>query len=384
MYKLRLGPLSEIRKMRGKCGNRQASHAQQSRQGFFVGATSCTGEAAAVPLPHGLRQGAPHKYCKCTVALFSAPTMKLLNTLPQTDEECYVLEVLEIDASVEHAITDDALAEIIPYCPNLREVYLSGVYDLSDRTLIQLGRETDELRTLDVSGCLHVSPIGLQDLAGLATRLQVLRLASVWGTTDPALKTLLRSLGHLTDLDIYDLPLVTAHSVREVWTFCRNLRVLNMSNCSNVTDKAFPAPYSGVSNAHYASSRRSVVIPSPSLPAKTPSPDKPTLWIDDLPPLILPSHHLLEHLHYINLSYCQRLTDNAIAGLVLHVPRITELDLAGCVGLTNNVVKSLCTQGETLTDLNLSEVRRLTDDGVFRLIRACPRLRHLDLSCKYN
>ncbi|GJE84559.1 RNI-like protein [Phanerochaete sordida] len=306
--------------------------------------------------------------------------MRLLNTLPQTDEEHYALEVLEIDASVEHGITDDHLAETIPYCPNLQEAYLSGVYDLSDRTLILLGRETDDLRTLDISGCLHVSPIGLHDLAGLATRLQVLRLASVWGTTDPVLKTVLRALGHLTELDIADLPLVTAHSVREVWTFCRTLRVLNLSNCTNITDKAFPSPYAD-SAAQYPG-RRSLVVPD--LPAqsrtRTPSPEKPKLWIDDLPPLVLPSHHLLEQLHCIDVSHCQKLTDDAIAGLVQHVPRITELNMAGCTGLSKKVVHSLCTQGGTLLDLDLSEVQRLNDDGVFRLVRACPRLRHLGIS----
>ncbi|EKM59748.1 uncharacterized protein PHACADRAFT_158162 [Phanerochaete carnosa HHB-10118-sp] len=306
--------------------------------------------------------------------------MKLLNTLPQTDEEHYALEVLEIDTSVEHGITDDHLADVIPYCPSIQEAYLTGVYDLSDRTLILLGRETDDLRTLDISGCLHISPIGIHDLAGLATRLQVLRMSSVWSITDPALKTILRSLGHLTELDISDLPLVTAHSVREVWTFCRKLRMFNMSNCTNVTDRAFPSPYSGTSHTQYTGGRRSLVVPDLH-PAKTPSPEKPTLWIDSLPPLVLPTHHLLEYLHHIDLSHCQRLTDDAIAGLVQHVPRVTGLDLAGCMGLSNKVVNSLCTQGETLMDLDLSEVHRLTDDSFFRLVRACPRLRELNISC---
>lgn len=286
--------------------------------------------------------------------------------------------MLEIDSSVEHGITDDHLAEAIPYCPSIQEAHLTGVYDLSDRTLILLGRETDELRTLDISGCLHVSPIGIHDLAGLATRLQVLRIGSVWGITDPALKIVLRSLGHLTELDISDLPLVTAHSVREVWAFCKKLQVLNMSSCTNITDKAFPSPYSGISAAQYTSSRRSLVVPSP--PPKGTSPNREKLWIDDLPPLILPSHHLLEHLHYIDVSHCQRLTDDAIAGLVQHAPHLIELNLAGCVGLTNKVVNSLCTQGETLMDLDLSEVHRLTDNGVCTIVRACPRLRRLAIS----
>lgn len=220
----------------------------------------------------------------------SHSTMKLLNALPQSIEECEALETLEFEPKVEHGVTDDDLAEVVPYCPNLKHVYLRGIPDLSDRTLYLLGQETDDLIRLDISRCRQVSATGVRDIVGLATKLQVLRLRGVWTLTDTVVTMLVRSLGHLTELDISDLPLVTAHSVREIWTFSRKLRTLNVSDCVNVTNKGFPSPFS---HRPLKNSRKLVVPlkPSNSGPVEA-RPVVEKAYKDDLQPLILPGHHV--------------------------------------------------------------------------------------------
>lgn len=308
--------------------------------------------------------------------------MNLLNSLPQTIEEGEALEILKFDARSEHGITDDDLAEIIPFCPNLKDAYLSGIRDLSDRTLILLGQETDDLRLLDVSRCKYISPIGMRDIAGLATKLQVLRVHGVWGLTDSVVTTLVRSLGHLTELDLSSLPLVTAHSVREIWTFSKKLRTLNLSNCSNVTDRGFPSPYSYRPPPRQ---NQTLVVPPP-LPRpepqreEGPTGEKP--YKDDLQPLILPPHHNIRHLHYLSFNHLPWITDDAIVGLLMHVPRVIELQLAGCVGITDKIAQSLCNVGGSLEILDLSEINSLTDNGIFKLVRGCPKLRQVNISCE--
>ena len=58
--------------------------------------------------------------------------------LPVTDETCHRVQHLELQSHKNHNFTDDDLADILPYCPNLETVILSGVPDLSDRTLVLL------------------------------------------------------------------------------------------------------------------------------------------------------------------------------------------------------------------------------------------------------
>lgn len=319
--------------------------------------------------------------------------MQLRNKLPQTAEECQHLESVVFDPGLEHrtpdgeVITDDDLANVIPYCSHLREADFRGIRDLSDRTLILLGEHTDDLKVVDVSRSQYIGTLGVSELAARATKLQVLRLASVWTITDPVVTVVVRTLGHLIELDLSDLPLVTSHSVREVWTFCRNLRVLNLSRCKNLTDKAFPSPLPSQSTFQLGGSKSLVVPPTtssvrPSTIPLTGNADAQSSYANGVPPLVLPSHHTMQHLQSVDVSYCQKLTDDAIAGLIQHAPRLSELYVAGCTHMTNRALQSIGKLKENLSGLDLSHCQHFTDDGTSQLVRSCPRIKSINISCK--
>ena len=314
--------------------------------------------------------------------------MKLLNRLPHTAEDYQDLEVISFDPRIEHGTSDDELDKVLPDCFDIKEAYLSGIHDLSDRTLIHLGEYTDELRVLDVSGCQYIGPLGIRELAARATKLQVLRVESVWTMTDPVITNVVRTLGHLTELDLSDLPLITPHSVREIWTFSKQLYSLKLSRCKNLTDKAFPSPLPTESTFRLGGRRSLVVPPAPaSAPAQPKQPDgasaTSTSWVNNLPPLILPSHHILHHLQHVDISHCTRLTDDAIAGLIEHAPHITELNVAGCVNMTNRIMQSISRVADHLGNLDVSYCCHITDDGINKVVRNCPRLQSINVSCKH-
>lgn len=325
--------------------------------------------------------------------LFPPYTMHLRNRLPQTAEECQDLESIVFDPGLEHRapdgeiITDDDLASILPYCSHLKEVDLRGVRDLSDRTLLLLGEHTDVLKVVDISGSQYIGTLGVCELAARATKLQVLRLASVWAITDPVVTVVVRTLGHLTELDLSDLPLITSHSVREIWTFSRNLRVLNVSRCKNLTDKAFPSPLPSESTFQLGGSKSLVVPPTassirPSTIPRSGDANAKSSYANSLPPLVLPSHHALQYLQSVDVSYCLKLTDDAIAGLIQHAPHISELYLAGCAQMTNRALQSIGKLKEHLAGLDLSRCQHFTDDGISKLVRSCPRIKSINISCK--
>lgn len=309
--------------------------------------------------------------------------MHLFNALPQTTDEAEALEVLELTS--RSGIVDDDLAEVLPYCPNIREARLRGVRDLSDRTLGLLGAETDELRVLDAVRCRALGPAGVRALAAGATRLRVLRLGGVWALTDGAVVQAVQGLGHLTELNLADLPLLTAHSIREIWVFSRNLRRVDLSDCVNVTDRGFPAPCVYEPPPSRPRSRIGERLATPiSLSPINEARDNKEMagkpYKDSLPPLILPAHHIIPHLHYISLKNMALITDDAVIGLLQHVPRVIELELGGCTTLTDRIVPSLCSAHESLELIDLAHLTHLSDAAVFSLVRACNKLRHVDIS----
>ena len=77
--------------------------------------------------------------------------MKFTNFLPISEEACECAEVLEFQRGVDHPVIDDDLARTLPYCDRLEAALLTGIADLTDRTLIVLANTATHLRILAVS-----------------------------------------------------------------------------------------------------------------------------------------------------------------------------------------------------------------------------------------
>lgn len=277
------------------------------------------------------------------------------------------------DSALPPVCTDDDLAEVLPYCPNISSAYLSGIRDLSSRTLILLAAHAPALSYLDISGCSEVDALGLHAIAVHSTSLTSLFLSRISsGVTDAALAALVRGLPHLEELEMDGLPLVTAHSLQDVWTYARGLRHWTLSACMHISDRGFPwVP---------------AVLDLPSARARArgikDENDRSRTWRESLPPLVLPTTHRLDGLRVLDLSHCLRLTDVAILGVAAHAPRIQHLNLAGCIELTDDGLRAPCVLGRHLRFLDLGGLKKVSDRGVFALVSACRRLQSVDVSCE--
>ncbi|OBZ70019.1 SCF E3 ubiquitin ligase complex F-box protein grrA [Grifola frondosa] len=182
---------------------------------------------------------------------------------------------LDFPPNASHDITDDALADVLLSCPNIETATLSGIPDLSDRTVIRLANAADRLAEVDLSGCTEVTDISMLDFARLGTAVEVLKLNGVAGLTDRAICALAR-LPRVVELELCDLPLVTAFSVRDIWFYCRQLRRLRLSSCTHLTDKAFPnpPPSDGPTQETDSVGKRGKSSTEPS---------RPSSWLDALP-----------------------------------------------------------------------------------------------------
>ena len=289
-----------------------------------------------------------------------------VDELPSDEESCYYAEHLvfhpDPDPAVPPAYTDDELAAVLPYCPHISAAYLSGIPDLSSRTLILLAEHASGLAYLDVSGCAQLTDLGLQAVAAHSTALAALCVSRIPSLTDHGLAALVRGLPHLEELEMDSLPLVTALSTRDVWTFARGLKRWTLSGCMHVTDAGFPW------------------VPECAQLAE--DPERRRTWMESLPPLVLPASHKLNNLRVLDLSHCVRLTDAAVLGVVAHAPRIHNLNLAGCIELTDRAMRAVCSLGRHLGTIDVGGLERVTDEGVFAVASECTRLRSVDISCE--
>nr|GAT60003.1 predicted protein [Mycena chlorophos] len=289
--------------------------------------------------------------------------------LPTKDEFRRVRHLIlqQLDDTVP--IADDDIAHIFAECPHLESAVLSAVPAITDRSIVLLTDNALNLQGLDLSGCNQITDVAIFELAAKSLPLQWLQLNGVTGLTDASIAALAKTCSRLSVLELCDLPLLSALSVRDIFTYSRKLRTLRLARCSLLTDKAFPAVSPSRAATPSATSNSSGV--------DKPLPPRPTSWLEEIPPLVL--RHTADNLRVVDLSFVNSITDAAIDGLVSHAPRIQNLRLSGCKKLSDRTLESICKLGDHLDVLILAHVSEITDNGIVKLARACTKLRCVDV-----
>lgn len=291
---------------------------------------------------------------------------RLIDRLPVTRGECRRVKHLVIEQNPDDLITDEEIAKIIPSCPNLHSIVLSGIPDISDRTIVELASNAVNLQGINLTGCSQVTDVGVLELTAKSLPMEWIQLNGVVGITDPSVCAIAKSCSRLVELELCDLPLLTAVSVRDLWSYSRKLRTLRLARCALLTDKAFPSESNG---------------PDPTTDDEKPLPPSPKTWLEELQPLVL--RHTAENLRILDLGYCPKVTDDAIAGIIAHAPKIQSLVLSGCVALTDNAIESICNLGDNLDTLMMAHVANITDRAIVHLARSCWKLRSADFACEF-
>ena len=300
--------------------------------------------------------------------LFHEDTIRtrIRDRLP-SEEECRRVRHLVLEQLGDSNITDDQVADAVAACPHLESVVLSGVPGTTDKTVVLLATTAINLQGINLSGCQQVTDVGVLELTAKSLPLQWIELSGVAGLTDPSISAIGKSCSRLVELGLCDLPLLSALSVRDVWSFSRKLRILRLARCPLLTDKAFPSLLAQGSAVDEDGEK--------------PLPPMPTTWQDQLPHLVL--RHTAENLRVLDLTSC-KITDDAIEGIVAHAPKIQSLTLSGCNLLTDRTLGCICKLGDHLDILMLAHVANITDRAVVELVRSCTNLRCVDVSCTFR
>lgn len=235
-------------------------------------------------------------------------------------------------------LEDNAVEAIANSCHDLQDLDLSKSFKLSDRSLYALAHGCPNLTRLNISGCTSFSDHALAYLCGFCWKLKILNLCGcVKAATDYALQAIGRNCNQLQSLNLgwcedvgdvgvmnlaYGCPdlrsldlcgcvCITDDSVIALANGCPHLRSLGLYYCRNITDRAiYSLAQSGVKN-------------------------KPGIWES------MKGRYDEEGLQSLNISQCTALTPPAVQALCDTFPALHtcsgrhSLVMSGCLNLTS-------------------------------------------------
>ncbi|CAG8462056.1 377_t:CDS:1 [Ambispora gerdemannii] len=177
--------------------------------------------------------------------LWRAPRFRVFQTVKQF---CKALEfrphnakfVRELNFNIEsiyNPTNNNLFISIVKNCHNLVKLYVSFASLITDEAIITVSRQCPDLKTIELCECDKLTDISIKALANGCNRLLELDLERCNNLTPRAIDY----LAQRQHLEVLNLNLCgwvnddVAYSMSEFYS----LRVLKLSNCTNVTSKFF-------------------------------------------------------------------------------------------------------------------------------------------------
>ncbi|XP_060248078.1 F-box/LRR-repeat protein 2 [Meriones unguiculatus] len=279
----------------------------------------------------------------------------------------------------------------------LRDLNLAGLRDLTDLSFNHLSGCFPSLERLSLAYCRLTFELGpnwgsvspqvssssqfsfrnlLQFVKERAGRLRALDLSGT-GLPPEALK----ALGQVTGLQLKELSL---HSCRDlsseaVATLCRqqpSLTSLDLSGCSELTDRALLAVSQGLRHLRHLNLRKLQRLTDAGCTALGALHELQSLDMAEcclvsgreLAQVLGSVHRAPPALTSLRLAYCSSLKDASVLSMIPTLgPSLKVLDLSSCVALTNQTMQAICTYLTHLSVLRLAWCKELQDWGLLGL-----------------
>ncbi|GFS37572.1 F-box/RNI-like superfamily protein [Actinidia rufa] len=164
----------------------------------------------------------------------------------------YCHDLQNLDLSKSFKLSDCALFALAHGCPNLTKLNISGCSAFSDTALAYLVEFCRKLKYLNLCGCVKAaSDKALKAIGKNCNQLQSLNLGWCEKVGDAGVMSLAYGCPDLRALDLCGCVLITDDSVIALANNCFHLRSLGLYYCQNITDRAmYSLAYSRVKNNH--------------------------------------------------------------------------------------------------------------------------------------
>lgn len=332
------------------------------------------------------------------------------------------LQLVSLSLTACKDISNSGIAAAVQAQTQLQQLYLAHNSQLGDATIKSIATNLTNLKKLNatkiavkdasmkvlgmldveelvLSGCLHddipntCCETTFRQWSRSMTRLDLSYCAALSNAT---LSTLCQFMCRLTELKLTSCFYLNDSTVKEISRNLRSLTVLSIGWCKKVTDLGLLGLSSDQfikdqlpecrCSRHLANSKNANpyfvyappvkdIAPADVIPSKSQILGALDELEKELPyPLLL-----LERLTVLDLSNCQRLTDNSLAK-VIKFTALKELNLSMCFRITDISLVAIATTNPLLERIHLNDCKEITDKGVCALVRSCRRLTHLHVS----
>lgn len=153
-------------------------------------------------------------------------------------------ELINLDPKLERLhlrdcllVTDEGIASVLSRYPNLEELNLQGITDLTDRAF---AIPHHKLRNLDISDAKEITDQGIETLTTFCPNLSILSLNGQ-NLTDRGLEAIARSCKHLVRFKLVQAHQITDEALMALFKNNPYLGRLVLQGCTNLTDKILDA-----------------------------------------------------------------------------------------------------------------------------------------------
>ncbi|TFK22350.1 RNI-like protein [Coprinopsis marcescibilis] len=301
-------------------------------------------------------------------------------------------------------VTPKSLEQVLTCFPNIVAVDLTGVVETTTEVVSAFASVAKRLQGINLTNCNKVGDPALIALGENCPMLRRVKLSGATLVTDAGVSAIVQNCPLLLELDLHQCELITDIAIRDVWLYSNHMRELRLSHCPALTDLAFPSVNSAVNPFPNADpnalpllyvNRTFEQLRLLDLTNCSQITDDAVEGIIAHAPkirnLVLSKCGFLtdrsvdaicslgKHLHYLHLGHASRITDASVKSLARSCTRIRYIDFANCVKLTDMSVFELSALPK-LRRIGLVRVTNLTDEAVYSLAERHATLERIHLS----
>lgn len=159
------------------------------------------------------------------------------DSLKETFNEHKNLET--VDLSECHSVTAVCLQPLAVQCKQLKRLILKDCHWVTRASIEYLAHHQNSLMTINLTGCWELTDHTIVQLLASFRGLQFVSVANIYSLTDQTMQYLAAyCASNLIALDIRGCWRITDKGVALVAEYCPNLRVLNITDCRDVTEQS--------------------------------------------------------------------------------------------------------------------------------------------------
>ncbi|XP_027366638.1 F-box/LRR-repeat protein 4 [Abrus precatorius] len=238
-------------------------------------------------------------------------------------------------------VTDGMLEDLSKNCHNLEELGLQGCTSITDNGLINLASGCRRIRFLDINKCSNVSDVGVSSIArACSSSLKTLKLLDCYKIGDETILCLAKFCDNLETLIIGGCRDVSGDAIKSLATACRsNLKNLRMDWCLNISDSSLNCVLSHCRNLEVldigcceevtdAAFHQLISSEEPGLNLKI-------LKVSNCPKITVAGIGILvgkcEYLEYLDVRSCPHITKAGLDEAGFHFPECCKINFNGSI-----------------------------------------------------